>query len=153
MKRCPKCAEKVQDAATVCRFCGAEQPKRESNAALWAVILGGVVIFGVVGNLKGSPKKPVPAVAKAPEKPRDPRNKCQSGPNGEIYAASARVRQQMRNPPSFEHVDSRWGEVQGGVFPVTMTYRATNGFGGVDTAVAKVEVRLFDCAARVTRID
>lgn len=70
--------------------------------------------------------------------------------NNQSMTFAALVQEQLRNPSSFEHVRTVAGPVTNGRFPVQMTYRATNGFGAVDTAIAAGEVRVSDCRARVT---
>jgi len=73
---------------------------------------------------------------------------CQ-GVGGESYSFSKVVQSRLRNPKSFEHVATSFGPLDHGAHAVSMTYRATNGFGAVDTAVAIGEVRNADCAAKV----
>lgn len=77
-----------------------------------------------------------------------PGEKCK-GRNGESWNFSGLVQRRLRNPDSFEHVQTVYGPIDNGAMVATMKYRATNGFGAVDTYVAIGEVQVVDCKARV----
>ena len=65
MKRCPTCAEKVQNGATICRFCNAPQPPKESAKPIW--IICGVVL--AVAAMAGLERKPEPVSDSPAPKP------------------------------------------------------------------------------------
>lgn len=149
MKRCSKCAEKIQNAATVCRFCGADQPPRESRKVLILVVGAalGLVLIGSQFRNRETPS--TPAVAKANSAPGDA---CK-GFHGEARNFAGLVKEGLRNPASFEHVGTVYGPVNDGVMVATMRYRATNGHGATDTYTAIGEVRVNGCGARVLKAE
>lgn len=55
------------------------------------------------------------------------------------------VKQNMNNPKSFEHVETRYG-VTGDYAGIVMVYRDTNAFGAIVTNSIKAKVSLDDCS-------
>jgi hypothetical protein len=71
---------------------------------------------------------------------------CLSGWDGSNRSLVAAVKRQLRDPDSFEHDETRIAPVlpsSEGKHPISMRYRARNGFGGmnVETAVGYVDPR------------
>jgi hypothetical protein len=60
-----------------------------------------------------------------------------------------RVKAQLRDPSSFEHVESRIMPNVNGKHRVVMKYRARNGFGGVNVAYAIGSVDHATCEAEL----
>lgn len=158
LKRCGKCAEKIQDAALVCRFCGGEQKEgiaertANPNAPLWAAgIIAVLVVLALLPNPMSNKTVAPPAeVAPEPAAAKDVYGGCLlRGLDNLSLNFSGIVKKNLRNPSSFEHVSTVPGIVQNGIFPVTMTYRGTNGFGAIDTSVATGEIKVRGCGARI----
>lgn len=149
MKRCAKCAEKIQHKAIICRFCGAEQPAppKGNNKTLF-LVCGVVLVVLFVARIGSDKRSAEPE--KVADAPADPYGDCIiRGLGNKSQSFAHMVENRLRNPNSFEHVATIVGPIVDGVFPVTMKYRATNGFGAVDTYVAMGEVRVDGCGARV----
>lgn len=71
---------------------------------------------------------------------------CLSGWDGSFPALKNAVKASLRNPGSFDHVDTVRSPVDSqGNFGLIMTYRAENGFGGTTVESVGVEVDAKNC--------
>jgi hypothetical protein len=99
------------------------------------------------------------AAAKAEEEAAQARirlygHHCLSAWDGAHSDFEAQVTRLMRDPDSFEHIQTRTGPVnEQGNNPIWMDYRARNGFGGmnVGTAIGWIDNRT--CAASVVSVE
>lgn len=63
-------------------------------------------------------------------------NRCFSAWDGSNKDLVQRVKANLRDPSSFEHIETRFVKINGGL-QLTMFYRAKNGFGGMNIEKAK----------------
>lgn len=71
---------------------------------------------------------------------------CLSGWDGSFPELKDAVRQHLRNPRSFEHIETVRSPVDShGKFGLIMTYRAENGFGGLNVEAIGIEVDAKSC--------
>ncbi|RJY08861.1 hypothetical protein D6201_05330 [Aurantiacibacter aquimixticola] len=74
---------------------------------------------------------------------------CLSGWDGSHNDLERAVRTRLRNPRSFEHIETVRSPVDAeGKFALIMTYRAENGFGGINIEAIGVEVDVATCHFR-----
>lgn len=90
-------------------------------------------------------------------KEREKRRKgfhCLSGWDGSHRGVKDYTKKNMREPDSFEHIETRITPVDdNGRHTLSMTYRARNGFGGMNVAVAVATIRNADCSATITALN
>ena len=70
---------------------------------------------------------------------------CLSGWDGSHSQLVRSVKNNLRDPSSFEHVSTKIGPENNGQHFLMMTYRATNGFGGTNVESASGSIRNSDC--------
>lgn len=176
-KKCPRCAEIVKRDAKACKHCGYEfseaderaakagsQQKKEKVAGCGCAIvlaLAALAMLGKCGSDGGvnasSNSAQVAAAdkAKAAEAAEDKRKgfHCLSDWDGSSSSFVAAVKDQLRDPDSFEVVDTRIAPVENGRHAIFMTYRAKNGFGGMNKAMAVGFLDHETCDATVTSVE
>lgn len=118
----------------------------QSNAEL---MVGGillVVAFVLFGFLVKSCMGPSKSDAQIAEEHRNGVH-CLSSWDGSDSALVAKVKEQLRDPSSFEHVRTSITAVDdNGLHTVLMEYRARNGFGGLNDEYASGHIRNSDCS-------
>ncbi len=77
---------------------------------------------------------------------------CLSAWDGSNLSTKTQVKARMRNPDSFEHIETKIAPVSNGKHLLRMTYRAQNGFGGMNVATAAASVDAMSCDAVLTSL-
>lgn len=99
-------------------------------------ILSFIIIF-VIGIIIG------------PDKTYDPKElqfKCASPWDGSSSTLIRKLKAELRDPSSFEHIETKWTRPDvSGSQRVQMRYRAKNGFGGFTVSTAMAEVNNRSC--------
>ena len=79
---------------------------------------------------------------------------CLSAWDGEHWDFTRDVKNLMRDPDSFEEIETRITPVNDeGFHNILMTYRARNGFGGMNVGEALGLVRNSDCRATILSVE
>jgi hypothetical protein len=174
--KCKECGEKVSTTAKACPNCGAKPPKKTSIVT-WTVLA--LILFGVYGtwqtesNLTPEQRKAreeqriVEAKEKEAEQLKETAQKaeeekenkrkgyhCLSRWDGSHTAVKKYVEENMRDPDSFEHIETLITPVSDkGTHQLIMKYRAKNGFGGMTVGSAIATIDNASCKATITSVE
>lgn len=152
-KACPMCAETIKRAALVCKHCGhkfspeavakEQQQSNTAGAVGGCLVLGVVILFVAMCSSGGSdPEKTAAASAEERRKGFH----CLSAWDGSSRQFVQAVKAQLRDPGSFEHEETRITPVNAeGQHAIIMTYRARNGFGGMNVSRAIGSISQASC--------
>lgn len=167
-KKCPRCAEIIKVEARACKHCGHEFSQRDvesakqraadsqRNGAIGCVAL--IILILGISQCSPGPQEETKTetageqAAKQKEEAENVRKgfHCLSAWDGSNRSLTRQVKDALRNPDSFEHVETRIGPVtESGKHPIFMTYRAQNGFGGMNVESAAGMVDPSDCSAQI----
>lgn len=161
--KCRSCGGKIELAATKCPYCGIIGPVAgtETKARLSPNNIANMIMVGfAVAILLGlyacmhesDEEKQQKAEAAAARKTAG--FHCLSGWDGSNQSTVGQVKNQLRDPSSFEHISTRITPIDdAGNHRLVMSYRAKNGFGALTTGVATASVRNASCEATVLSVD
>lgn len=101
--------------------------------ALMPLMVGGYALFNYVGEaMEGEPK--------------DKQYACTASLNGSMSSFVLEVEGSLREPDSFEHIQSFATTVDhDGMQRIRMKFRASNGFGGMNVEMAEAVVQNAGC--------
>jgi hypothetical protein len=166
---CPACGATAAASTDACPKCGqsfwvSSDPlngSRSNNAAgIVGVVLGlALPLFGVLfllsrcgGEVEKSPDE-IRSEAQEIAENRDRGLHCLSGWDGSLPALNEAVKNQLRDPDSFEHVDTIISpKGSDDRHDIMMKYRARNGFGGLNVEHVKGTVSNVDCSVRIDQM-
>jgi len=132
------------------------QPKREDLAGTGcalALLLGiGYALLSWCSGPEKTPEQLAAEQAQIEAKRVADENSgfhCLSGWDGSNASLVAQIKDQLRDPGSFEHDETRITPEDDGKHMVMMRYRARNGFGGMNVATAMATVDHRSCNATI----
>ena len=116
-------------------------------SASLAVVIGCVILAATIAGCGGE----------TPEERREQQRRgfhCLSTWDGSHRGVVKFVRDRVRDPSSFEHVETSITPVSdSGEHELLMRYRATNGFGGVSVGLATATIQNSNCVATITAVE
>lgn len=115
------------------------------------IICASVVSLIHVVDKRDAPNKIARAEAKAKEKADYRKNgfHCLSGWDGSHRGVEQWLKANLRDPDSYQHINTRITPVDNGKHALVSSYRAKNGFGGYTNGVVIAEVDTDDCRAKI----
>lgn len=151
---CPECAEVIKAAASTCKHCGhkitqqdisARRAKSQQDANNSAIGCGLLIVLVLLvamcsggdddgGGGPGGASEVDRSAATAAN--REAGFHCLSGWDGSHPGFVENVKAQLREPSSFEHIETRVTPNKEGKHAIIMEYRARNGFGGMNVGTA-----------------
>jgi hypothetical protein len=145
---CPKCKEPIKASASRCKHCGYEispedvEQRIKLNSQSQKFALGCIAVLGLLfflafctGNGSKSTDSDSAQNAASIEEKRKGFH-CLSAWDGSHRGFSEKVKAQLRDPSSFEHVETKVTPEKAGSHGIVMRYRARNGFGGMNVGTA-----------------
>jgi len=121
--------------------------KESSLGSGFTWFLGVVAFFAVVSLFSTLSDTDISKTSQQLQAERDKGFHCLSGWDGSHSGLVRLVKKTLRNPSSFKHVSTKIGRVDGsGEHFVSMTYRAENGFGGLNTELSTGTISNSSCS-------
>ena len=133
---CKKCRQLVKRLAKTCPSCGVSQLGKTMEFQL---ITGAATVFFTILVLYGCHN----LVS----------GNCLSPWDGSHRDLTRRVKGQLVDPDSFEHISTRVSPVSAGIHTWRMTFRAKNGFGGMVVNAATGYYQNEGCRGTLVSID
>lgn len=160
---CVECGKKISDAAQACPHCGmprAQETPDQSDAVeaksaegrrrtpvVLKLVGWALFIFFFIKFCVPSPETTEEIAAREAKAAEDRRKgfHCLSGWDGSHPKFKREVVDRLRDPDSFEHIETRVTPVNDGKHTIVMEYRAKNGFGGMVVGAAAGSYANNDC--------
>jgi hypothetical protein len=121
--------------------------KESSSGSGFTWFLGVVAFFAVVSLFSTLSDTDISKTSQQLQAERDKGFHCLSEWDGSHSGLVRLVKKTLRNPSSFKHVSTKIGRVDGsGEHFVSMTYRAENGFGGLNTELSTGTISNSSCS-------
>ena len=173
--KCKECGEKVSTKAKNCPSCGAKAPKKTSIVTWGVLVLILLAIFGAIhteSNLTPEQRKAIEErrtadikekeAARIKQSELEAKTKlentrkgfhCLSSFDGSHAGVKKLVKEKMRDPKSFEHIETQISPVNdNGAHNLIMKYRAKNGLGGFSVNSASAIIDNESCKAVITSL-
>ena len=153
---CPDCDKSVSKRAVSCPHCGCpfrdaveskpaeivvKQKSSMGCAGFIGLVFLGLIIYSTFSSINKT-LDPEPQVPKTAEQVRaDKIFSAFNGWDGSHRHLSQMVKSALKDPDSYEHIDTRYSDNGDHVY-IEMSYRAKNSFGGyaVETVTAKASI-------------
>lgn len=151
----------IRSEAKLCRFCGtrfseaevAEAAKKNSGGT-WAIIaIVVIVILAIAGGRETPEQRAALANAERAEEERKAENiasgrHCLSF-DGSHRGVIAELKNRMRDPDSFQHIETRVTPPDNHTQLLVMSYRGKNGFGGMNKETLTAQVTPETCSFKI----
>ena len=163
---CKECGHNVATSAKTCPNCGVKKPAKKPSAPkpeltprenLVALIIVLVIGGGLYFWVRDTPEERAAEAARTHQEKAAKQKAgfhCLSDWDGSHRAVVRFAQQRLRDPDSFDHVETRITSVDAsGEHQLVMRYRAKNAFGGVTLGFVAATIENQGCKATITSIE